>query len=226
MAHPDGTAAALAKPVISLLLECEYPLIARGIRQTLAAEDDIRLLNDDANPPAARARFGAAPCDVVLMNPPLAAADPLVAVQDVLDRVVPARVVVLTAHFSEETALDLFRIGARGVLPLTVAPLEIVSAVRRVVHGGLYVVPELQELFAAEHVRPPAHQPTRALSLRETQVLRLIALGNTHQEIAALLSVGVKTVDTHRANVLRKLELRNNADLTRHAIRTRLIRAE
>jgi DNA-binding NarL/FixJ family response regulator len=226
MAHPDVTAAAGARPVISLLLECEYPLVARGIRQTLAAEDDMRLLNDDVSQPALRDHGNAAHCDVVLMNPPVAAADPLVAVQGVLERVVPARVVVLTADFSEESALELFRIGARGVLPLTVAPLEIVSAVRHVVHGGLYVVPELQELFAAEHLRGPAHQSSRALSLRETQVLRLVALGHTHEEIGAALSIGVKTVDTHRANVLRKLELRNNADLTRHAIRTRLIRAE
>ena len=225
MTHSDVTAAAGARPVISLLLECDYPLVARGIRQTLAAESDMRLLNDDVSRPAARNGPGAQ-CDVMLMNPPLAAPDPLVAVQRVLDRVVPARVVVLTADFSEETALELFRIGVRGVLPLTVAPLEIVSAVRHVVHGGLYVVPELRELFAAEHMRDQAHHGSRTLSLRETQVLRLLALGHTHHEIAALLSIGVKTVDTHRANVLRKLELRNNADLTRHAIRTRLIRAE
>jgi DNA-binding CsgD family transcriptional regulator len=86
-------------------------------------------------------------------------------------------------------------------------------------------MPQLQELFAADYARGTGSADS-TLSLRETQVLRLLALGHTHPEIAELLSIGIKTVDTHRANVLRKLNLRNNADLTRHAIRARLIRVD
>jgi len=211
------------KRKISLAVWSEYPLVSRGLRAALALEDDIELVND-ADRELKRRELGAA-YDLLVMTPPLHALDAVLAVQNVVERIAPAGSVVLTPDLSEELALQLFRIGARGVLPLSAGTTEVVTAVRRVAHSGLYVMPALQECFAADHARPPA-AAARALSLRETQVLRLIALGHTHPEIAEALSIAVKTVDTHRANLLRKLKLRNNADLTRHAVRARLIRLD
>jgi DNA-binding NarL/FixJ family response regulator len=163
------------------------------------------------------------PCDVVVANISGEVADPAAVVQRVIRQNACPNVLVMVTNASEDDTLLMFRAGARAVLKWTSSPADVVTALKHVARKGVYVAPELQAVFAASLLRGTTLRWEARLSARERQVAKLIALGNTPAEIADALFISVKTVDTHRANVLGKLDLRNNADLTRYAIRTQLI---
>jgi two-component system invasion response regulator UvrY len=128
-------------------------------------------------------------------------------------------VLILSMHADEEYAVRAIRAGAAGYLTKDSAPEEMLAAVDRVLAGGRYIMPALAEkiaLGAAEGRTGAAHE---RLSDRELQVLLLIASGKTVSEIAAQLFLSVKTVSTHRAHILQKMGLRNNAELMHYAMR-------
>jgi DNA-binding NarL/FixJ family response regulator len=132
-------------------------------------------------------------------------------------------VLILSMHPEEQFAVRTLRAGAAGYVTKKTASHEIADAVRRVLAGGRYVSPMLAEklAFDAGSAKPAA--PHEALSNREYQVFRMLALGKCVKDIAAELSISVQTVSTHRARILEKMGMRTNADLTAYALRERLI---
>lgn len=132
-------------------------------------------------------------------------------------------VLILSMHADDEYALRALRNGASGYVTKESAPEELVTAIQKVTHGGRYMTPALAEkvAFAAassSHVEKPHH----ALSERESEVLRLIGAGKSLKEIAAMLSLSVKSVGTYRARVLEKMGMSTNADLIRYVIEQKL----
>jgi len=132
-------------------------------------------------------------------------------------------VLVLTAYPEEEFALRAFKLGASGYLNKQHAAEELVAAVNKVLSGGKYVTASLAERLAASLGGQVEQSPHEALSNRELQVLRLVASGKTIKEIAAELALSEKTVGTYRARIAQKLGLGSNVELTRYAIRHKLV---
>lgn len=161
--------------------------------------------------------------DVVLLDYSLPDIDGLETTQQIIALGVDARVLVLTMHSNEEYATRLIRIGASGFVVKAASTDELLVAIRKVADRGIYVSPDIQEKMIERIGQPTEEAPEAALSNRELQVLLLLARGSTTREAAKSLGIAVSTVETHRSRMLEKLNLRNNSDLTRFAIRRKLV---
>jgi DNA-binding NarL/FixJ family response regulator len=138
----------------------------------------------------------------------------------------PTRVLIVTMHSDEQYALRTLRAGASGFCCKGARSEELVHAVREVAAGRRYLPPHIQNTFADRYLTPATKDsPVSILSQREFQVMCHLAAGMTNREIAEQLQISVKTVDTHRGHVLKKLQLRNNSDITRFAIRHGFVEA-
>lgn len=132
-------------------------------------------------------------------------------------------VLVLSMHADDEYAIRALRSGASGYLTKESAPQELVTAVEKVMRGGRYMTPSLAEKVAFTVASPEAaRKPHQSLSERELEVLRLIAGGKSLKEIAALLSLSVKSVGTYRTRLLEKMAMTTNADLIRYVVENSL----
>ncbi|HVV81901.1 MAG TPA: response regulator transcription factor [Kofleriaceae bacterium] len=152
--------------------------------------------------------------DVLVLDLTMPEKDGLQVLDELAQLQVATRTLVVTMHEDEAHGLRAMRAGAAGLVHKSAGIDELISAVERV-HRGEHVVPQAIQVALA---RKRSEHPTQVLSPREFQVLGHLAAGMNHHEIADALSISVKTVDTHRSHVLKKLRLRNNADLTRFAI--------
>jgi DNA-binding NarL/FixJ family response regulator len=131
-------------------------------------------------------------------------------------------VIVLSMHPEDQYAVRMFKAGADGYLTKAGAPEELVKAVKKVLGGGQYVSPSLAETLALTVKTSTVGVPHEHLSDREYEVLRLIASGKTVSEIAETMHLGVTTISTYRGRILGKMNMKNNAELTRYAIQHRL----
>jgi len=133
-------------------------------------------------------------------------------------------ILILTMHEEQQYAVRAIEAGARGYITKKSAPEQLVKAIRKVYAGSRYLSEEAAEALALRVAKGKSGQsPLDLLSTRELQVLRRLALGHTNREIAENYNISIKTVDTYRLRLLKKLSLRNNAELSRFAIQNRLI---
>jgi DNA-binding NarL/FixJ family response regulator len=146
------------------------------------------------------------------------------------------KVLILTVHEDEEYAVQVLRAGASGYLLKNAGKKEIFDAVRSVISGGRYFSPGISNLIVDGFVKRSAdggpggpterETPPSVLTARETEVLRYIARGYTNREIADALCLSFRTINTHRANLMQKLDIHDTAGLVRHAITTGIVKAE
>ena len=163
---------------------------------------------------------------VVLLDYNLPDIDGLESTQQIVALERAIRVLILTMYANEEYATRLIRAGASGFLVKAASTDELLGAIRKVASGGIYVSPAMMEKMVSRIGQPADAQPESALSDREMQVLLRLSRGATTREVASSLNLSVSTVETYRSRILEKLHLRNNSDITRFAIRRRLIDTE
>ena len=133
-------------------------------------------------------------------------------------------ILVLTMHEEHQYVVRAIETGAMGYITKQSAPEQLVKAIRKVHAGSLFLTDEAAEALALRIAKGnKAQSPLDSLSTRELQVLRRLAMGHTNREIASAYHISIKTVDTYRFRLLKKLNLRNNADLSRFAIQNHLI---
>ena len=133
-------------------------------------------------------------------------------------------VIILTMHEEEQYVVRAIEAGAMGYITKKSAPEQLVNAIEKVFSGKRYLTDEISELLALRVARGTGTKsPLDSLSTRELQVLKRLAQGHTNREIAEAYNISIKTVDTYRFRLLKKLNLRNNADISRFAIQNRLI---
>lgn len=135
----------------------------------------------------------------------------------------PIRIIILTMHANEHYAARLMRMGATGYVVKDAAPEELIEAITTVNNGKRFVSSPLRDKLALRFVEGPDEEPIDTLTDREFQVLSRLAMGETNREIAESLSVSVKTIDAHRLNLLTKLNLRNNSEITKFAMQNGII---
>jgi len=132
------------------------------------------------------------------------------------------RIIILTMYKEDQYVLEALRAGVFGYLLKTSAAKDLVQAIRQVSHGTLCLSPEISQTIIKAY-RAGTEPVSPHLSLRERQVLQLVAEGKTTKEIASLLGIGVKTASSHRTRLMRKLEVHQTAGLVRYAIRLGLV---
>jgi DNA-binding NarL/FixJ family response regulator len=159
--------------------------------------------------------------DVVIMDISMPGLNGLAATTQLTDRFPAMKVLTLTRHADSSYLQQLLRAGAAGYVLKQSRPAELLHAIRSVATGGKYLDASMTGPMIGTYAKAaqvPGPEPTTPLSPRETEVLRLIAWGNTNKEIAARLDLSVKTVEAHKANGMRKLGMRGRIDIVRYAL--------
>jgi DNA-binding NarL/FixJ family response regulator len=210
--------------MIKILIADDHQLVREGIRRILEEEDDFAIVGEAADGKEAIELAEATEPDVVLLDVAMPNLDGVEATRRFTRSKKPScKVVIVTMYADEHHAARLLRMGALGYVVKDAAPSELAEAIRTAHDGRRFVSESLREALALRFVDSPEREPIDSLTNREFQVLRRLAAGATHREIAEELSISAKTVDAHRLNLLSKLNLRNNAELTSFAARNGVI---
>jgi two-component system, NarL family, response regulator NreC len=208
---------------IRVLVVDDHAVVRAGLRRVLDAEDDIETIGEAPN--AERAVFEAleAKPDVVLMDVVMPGRSGIEGLPALLQAVPDVKVLMLSMQDDPSYVREAFDAGASGYVLKEAADREVVDAVRAVAAGQRYVHPALGARLVAADSEERKRAESDPLSDREREVLRLLALGHTNQEIAAQLYISVRTAETHRAHIMQKLRLTTRAELVRYALDNGLV---
>lgn len=210
--------------MIKVLLADDHSIVRDGLRRIIEESGEMAVVAEAPDGRAAiRKAIGERP-DVAVVDISMPGMDGLEVIGRLRSHYPDLPILVLTMHEEEQYVVRAIEAGAMGYLTKRSAPEQLVTAIRKV-HGGLrYLTDAAAEALALRVARGADGQsPLDSLSTRELQVLRRLAQGHTNREIADAYSISIKTVDTYRFRLLKKLNLRNNAELSRFAIQNRLI---
>jgi two-component system, NarL family, response regulator NreC len=208
---------------IRVLIVDDHTLVRSGLRLLLEAEQGFVVEDEAADAEQAIRLARLHKPDVVLLDVVMPGRSGIDAAPEILAAAPHAQILVLSMQDDPSYVRQAFGAGASGYLLKEAADDELVQAVREVAAGNRYVHPALGARLAAAEAEAQARAEADPLSDREREVLRLLALGHTNQEIAKLLFISVRTAETHRAHVMQKLRLSTRAELVRHAIRQGLL---
>jgi two-component system, NarL family, response regulator NreC len=206
-----------------VLIVDDHAVVRSGLRLLLDAEEDIEVVGEAGDARTAVFEARALKPDVILMDVVMPGASGIEAAQSVLKEAPDAKVLMLSMQDDPQYVREAFSAGASGYVLKEAADTEVVGAVREVAAGGRYVHPELGARLIHAEAEERARAEADPLSEREREVLRLLALGHTNQEIASKLYLSVRTVETHRAHIMQKLRLSSRAELVRHAMEQGLL---
>ncbi|HUG29444.1 MAG TPA: response regulator transcription factor [Candidatus Limnocylindria bacterium] len=208
---------------IRVLVVDDHSVVRTGLRRVLDAEPDVETVAEAGG--GERAVFEALEStpDVIVMDLEMPAGGGLEAIPKVLRAVPNVKVLVLSMHDDPRYVREAFDAGASGYVLKEAADTDLVAAVRTVAAGERYVHPTLGARLIAADAEARAKAQANPLSDREREVLRLLALGHTNQEIAQMLYISVRTAETHRAHIMQKLRLSTRSELVRHALAEGLI---
>jgi two-component system, NarL family, response regulator NreC len=208
---------------IRVLLVDDHAVVRSGLRRVLEAEDDIEVVAEAGDLRNAVFEARAHKPDVIVMDVVMPGASGIEATPAVLKEAPDAKVLMLSMQDDPRYVREAFSVVARGSVLKEAADTEVVGAVKEVAQGGRYVHPELGARLIAAEENERVRAEEDPLSEREREVLRLLALGHTNQEIAKMLYLSVRTVETHRAHIMQKLRLSSRAELVRYAIEQGLL---
>ena len=204
--------------MIRVLIVDDHALVRSGLRLLLEAEEDVTVEDEAGNAADAVRLARLHKPDVVLLDVVMPGGSGLDAAPEIKEAAPKARILVLSMQDDPSYVRQAFSAGASGYLLKEAADNELVAAVREVAGGGSYVHPTLGARLAAAEAEAQARAAADPLSEREREVLRLLALGHTNQEIAKMLFISVRTAETHRAHIMQKLRLSTRAELVRYAL--------
>ena len=208
---------------IRVLIVDDHAVVRSGLKLLLEAEEDIAVVAEagSADDGVRAARLEKP--DVVLLDVVLPGRSGIEATPELRKAAPSAKVLVLSMQDDPSYVREAFAAGASGYLLKEAADVELVQAVREVASGARYVHPALGARLAAAEVDAASRAAADPLSDREREVLRLLALGHTNQEIAKMLFISVRTAETHRAHIMQKLGLQTRAELVRYALANGLL---
>jgi len=208
------------KRKIRLLLVDDHPLVREGIRSCLHPHKQLEIVGEAADGREALVKAKELNPDIVLMDINLPRTNGLEATR-LLHREAPqTRVLILTVHNNKEYVLQIVQAGARGYVLKDTSPKELVQAIEQVNRGEAFFSPDVAHFVLNDYVTSSGRRKSgeEELSDREREVLALIAEGYSNKSIASKLGLSVRTVETHRARIMRKLNIHSTAGLTKFAI--------
>ncbi len=224
--HPEPGSGGLRR---RLLLVEEHAILREGLRALLELEADLSIVGEATNGVEAMEAIQRLSPDLVLTDVALTGRSGIELICALRERRAQAKLLVLTAHNSEEYIRAALNAGAHGYVLKDASRKELLQAIRMVLSGQTYLCASVTAKVVNGYLRPKTEEsgisPTSLVTEREREVLTRVALGRTNKLIARELALSVKTVEKHRANLMRKLTLHNTAAVTRFAIRNGMVTA-
>lgn len=210
--------------MIKVLLADDHSIVRAGLRRLIEDSGDITVVAEAADGGEAIRRVHETLPDVAVVDISMPGLDGLEVLNQVHAHYPKLPILILTMHEEEQYVVRAIGAGAMGYITKRSAPEQLVNAIRKVHSGGHYLSDSAAESLAVRIAKgAPGRSLIDSLSNREIQVLRRLALGQTTREIAEAYNISIKTVDTYRFRLLKKLTLRNNAELSRFAIQNGLV---
>ena len=206
-----------------VLIVDDHAVVRSGLRLVLEAEDDLEPVGEAGSAREAIFEARTTKPDVILLDVVMPEQSGLEAIPTLLRESPDVKICVLSMQDDPHYAREAFAAGASGYVLKEAADNEVVQAVREVAAGGRYLDPELGARLVAAESEERKRAAEDPLSERESEVLRLLALGHTNQEIAKQLFISVRTAETHRAHIMQKLGLSSRAELVRYALERGLL---
>lgn len=210
---------------IRVLIVDDHAVVRSGLRLLLAAEADLEPVGEAGSARDAVFQARALKPDVILLDLVMPDGNGLDVLPQLVHENPDAKVLVLSMQDEPRYVREAFAAGASGYVLKEAADTEVVAAVREVAGGGRYVNSELGARLVVADAEAEKRAEADPLSDREREVLRLLALGHTNQEIAKTLFISVRTAETHRAHIMQKLRLETRADLVAYALERGLLEA-
>ncbi|UMG94574.1 response regulator transcription factor [Nocardioides sp. TF02-7] len=212
--------------MIRILLADDHALVRRGVRLILEQQPDLRVVAEAADGAEAVAALRETEVDLVVLDIAMPTMTGLQAAREIARRREPPRILMLSMHDNEQYFFEALKLGASGYVLKSVVDEDLVEACRAAMRGEAFVYPGAMGALVRDYLDRLARGervPETVLTPREDEVLKLIAEGRSSKEIARILSISIKTVERHRANILARLGMRDRTELTRYAIRAGLI---
>jgi two-component system response regulator NreC len=207
----------------TVLLVDDHVVVRQGLKALLADEPDIEVIGEASNGREALDRLAELEPDVVLMDISMPGLNGIEATRQIQQRYPDVRVVVLSMHANEEYVFQVLQAGASGYVLKQSDSLEVLTAIRAAVAGGSFLSPPISRTVIEDYVRRAEARgqadDLEMLTSREREVLQLLAEGRSNREIAEELSISIKTVETHRSNMMNKLGLGSKTELVKYALR-------
>lgn len=211
--------------MIRILIVDDHAIVRAGIRVLLQLQPEFEVVGEAEDGQEALRQVQQLAPDIVLMDIGMPGMDGLAATRAILQNYPQVRIIALTQHENREYVLPTLRAGAKGYVLKRAPDDTLVRAIRTVAAGGSFLDPRVADVVTASLRQQGAApgDPLETLTEREREVLQLLASGKTYQEIADTLFISVKTVDFHRTNLMRKLNLTNRAELIQFALKRNLL---
>src|SRR3954463_467363 len=209
--------------MVRIVVADDHTIVREGLKQILAGQPDFEVVAEAADGHEAMKRVRELDFDVLLLDMSMPGKSGVELIKQVKSEKPKLRILVLTMHEEHQYAVRAIRAGASGYLTKEGASSQLVTALRKVASGGAYISAEVAEQLALNAMpdsKGPLHE---RLSDREFQVFTMIAEGKSVSEIAERLNLSVKTVSTHKANVLQKMNMTTQGELIRYAIENNLV---
>jgi len=213
---------------IRLLLVDDHAVVRMGLRMLFENEPDIEILAEASSAREAIEKASRLQPDLILMDIGLPDLSGIDATREIKKMMPNIHIVALTIHEDQEYFFKMLEAGASGYVPKRAAPEELLTAIRTAARGEVYLYPSLAKLLVKDYLgqsHPLPVAPENELTSREREVLLHLANGSSNEEIAAALTISSNTVERHRENIMRKLNLHSRAELVRYAIRKGIIQA-
>ena len=210
--------------MIKVLLADDHKIVREGLKRIIQESGEMTVTAEASDGSEAIRKAMETRPDVAVVDISMPGMDGLEVVARLKDYTPEIPVLILTMHHEEQYVVRAVETGAMGYVTKQSAPEQLVDAVKKIFSGGRYLTEQASEALALRVVRGNKTETgVESLSTRELQVLCKLAVGQTNREIAASYHISVKTVDTYRLRVLKKLNLRNNAELSRFAIANKIV---
>jgi DNA-binding NarL/FixJ family response regulator len=203
---------------INVVICDDHALVRSGLHRVLDADPGLAVVGEAASADEALALVQELPTDVLLLDVTMPGRSGIEALPDLVAAAPATKVLMLSMQDDPAYVRQSFAAGADGYLVKDAADAELLAAIHEVQQGHRYVHPALGAILATAEAAAPVGPGEGALSEREREVLRLLALGHTNQEIAKLLFISIRTAESHRARIVQKLGLKTRAEIVRYAL--------
>jgi DNA-binding NarL/FixJ family response regulator len=201
----------------------DHTIVREGLKQVLAAAGDLTVIAEAQNGNEVMQRVREHEFDVLLLDMSMPGKSGIELIKQVHNEKPKLRILVLSMHEEEQYAVRALKAGAAGYLTKESASEQLVAAIRKVAAGGAYITPAVAEQFALGGMADASGPPHASLSDREYQVFEMLVAGKSITDIAERLNLSVKTVSTHKARIMQKMNMTNSAGLVRYAINHHLV---
>ena len=212
---------------IRLLLVDDHEVVRSGLRMLLEGQEDMEIVGEASSGLQALELATSIEPDVVVMDITLPDISGIEATRRIKEQQPNVRIVALTIHEDEQYFFEMLQAGAVGYVPKRAAPNDLITAIRAVYAGQIYVYPTLMKALVSDYLGRKREEPGKVdsdeLTEREQEVLELLAEGESNDTISERLSISKHTVARHRENIMRKLGLHSKSELVKYAIRKGLI---